>query len=174
LYRSPTDVADATYYEMNFVDNIREDTVPAAADIEAFARSIFDTQPFSRFLGAELTAVGEGTAEITVVGRPELNQQHGFFHGGVLSYLADNSLTFAGGTALGGDALTAEFKINYSRPAVGHTVIARAEAVSVSQRQAVCRCTVVDLRPDPDSPDGPEVERVVAVAQGTIVAAHAK
>ncbi|MGP5081274.1 hypothetical protein ACTXJ8_05620 [Corynebacterium variabile] len=32
-----------------------------------------------------------------------MTQQHGFFHGGVLSYLADNSLTFAGGTAPGDD-----------------------------------------------------------------------
>ena len=33
-----------------------------------------------------------------------------------MSYLADNALTYAGGTALGSNALTLEFKINYVRP----------------------------------------------------------
>ncbi|MEV1012028.1 PaaI family thioesterase [Streptomyces sp. NPDC049881] len=135
-------------------------------DLTAFAREIFDAQPFSRLLGAELTAVGPGSAEIRVRNRPELRQQHGFVHGGVLSYLADNALTFAGGLALGGDALTAEYKINYVRPAVGETIVARAEAVVTTRRQAVCQCSVLALR------DG--AERLVAVAQGTIVAAGAR
>lgn len=30
--------------------------------------------------------------------RDEHLQQHGFVHGGVISYLADNALTFAGGS----------------------------------------------------------------------------
>ncbi|MFD5023760.1 PaaI family thioesterase [Streptomyces sp. NPDC058373] len=84
--------------------------------------------------------------------RRELRHQHGFLHGGVLSHLADNALTFAGGLALGGDALTAEYKINYARPAVGDTVIARAEAVVIPTRQAICRCSLYVLQD--------EVERV--------------
>ncbi|MET7638436.1 PaaI family thioesterase [Streptomyces sp. NPDC005438] len=132
------------------------------SDLASFARSIFDAQPFSRFLGAELTEVGPGTAEIRVHNRPELQQQHGFLHGGVLSYLADNALTFAGGLALGGDALTTEYKINYARPAVGEVVVARASAVVTTRRQAVCECRI-------HVPEG-DGERLVAVAQGTIVA----
>ncbi|MFE9251567.1 PaaI family thioesterase [Streptomyces sp. NPDC007088] len=132
-------------------------------DIGAFAQGIFDAQPFSRFLGAELTGVGPGSAEIRIRNRPEIQQQHGFVHGGVLSYLADNALTFAGGLALGGDALTAEYKINYARPAVGEFVLARAKALVTTRRQAVCQCEVYALQG--------ETERLVAVAQGTIVAA---
>jgi uncharacterized protein (TIGR00369 family) len=133
-------------------------------DLAGFAQGIFDAQPFSRLIGAELTAVGPGTAEIRVHNRPELRQQHGFVHGGVLSYLADNALTFAGGLALGGDALTAEYKINYAKPAVGEIVIARATAVVTTRRQAVCQCSIHVLQKD--------VEHLVAVAQGTIVAAE--
>lgn len=136
------------------------------ADLTAFAHGIFDAQPFTRFLGAELTAVGPDSAEIRVANRPDLQQQHGFVHGGVLSYLADNALTFAGGLALGGDALTAEYKINYVKPAVGETVIARSRAVATTRRQAVCQCSVFVVR------DG--TEHLVAVAQGTIVAAGAR
>ncbi|MFI6344305.1 PaaI family thioesterase [Streptomyces sp. NPDC050560] len=132
-------------------------------DLTAFAHSVFEAQPFSRFLAAELTDVGPDSAEIRVRNRPELQQQHGFLHGGVISYLADNALTFAGGLALGGDALTAEYKINYSRPAIGETAVARAFALTTTRRQAVCQCTVHML--------GDGEERLVAVAQGTIVVA---
>ena len=37
-------------------------------------------------------------------------QQHGCVHVGVVSYAADNTLTYAGGTALGGPVVTSEFK----------------------------------------------------------------
>lgn len=138
-------------------------TADPTTDLAAFAQGVFDAQPFSRLLGAELAAVGPDSAEIRIRNRPELQQQHGFVHGGVLSYLADNALTFAGGLALGGDALTVEYKINYARPAVGDVVIARARAVVTTRRQSVCECSISVL-------DG-DVERLVAVAQGTIVAA---
>ncbi|NEA50548.1 PaaI family thioesterase [Streptomyces sp. SID10815] len=133
-------------------------------DLTRFAHRVFQAQPFSMFLGAELTAVGPDSAEIRVVNRPEIQQQHGFVHGGVLSYLADNALTFAGGLALGGDALTAEYKINYVRPAVGDLVVARAEATATTRRQAVCQCAVYVVSEQGE-------EHLVAVAQGTIVRA---
>ncbi|WP_418961135.1 PaaI family thioesterase [Streptomyces tritici] len=133
-------------------------------ELTAFAHAVFDAQPFSKFLGAELGDVGPDFAEIRVQVRPELLQQHGFVHGGVLSYLADNALTFAGGLALGGDALTAEYKINYAKPATGETVVARARALVTTRRQAVCQCTLHTVSADGE-------ERLVAVAQGTIVAA---
>jgi uncharacterized protein (TIGR00369 family) len=107
--------------------------------------------------------VGADSAEIRIQNRPELQQQHGFIHGGVISYLADNALTFAGGLALGGDALTAEYKINYAKPAVGDMLVARAKAVVTTRRQAVCQCSIFVVREDE--------ERLVAVAQGTIVSA---
>ncbi|WP_406865061.1 PaaI family thioesterase [Streptomyces sp. HUAS MG47] len=133
-------------------------------ELMALAQGLFDAQPFSRFLGAELTEVGPDSAEIRVRIRPELLQQHGFVHGGVLSYLADNALTFAGGLALGGDALTAEYKVNYAKPATGETVIARAKALVTTRRQSVCQCTLHTVSAEGE-------ERLVAVAQGTIVAA---
>ncbi|WP_369942177.1 PaaI family thioesterase [Xanthomonas medicagonis] len=132
-------------------------------DIQALARRIFDAQAFSRLLGARLGAISEGQVEIVIDMRDELRQQHGFAHGGVLSYLADNALTFAGGLALEGDALTAEFKINYLRPARGTRLIARAQTLGQGKRQAVCRCDIVSVEEDS--------ERLCAVAQGTIVAA---
>lgn len=130
-------------------------------DIQAFAQGIFASQPFSQFIGARLTDSGKDHAELTIAITDQLKQQHGFVHGGVISYLADNAITFAGGLALGGNALTAEFKINYLRPSVGTHLVARAKARAVSKRQAVCQCEVYAV----DSTG----EKLCALAQGTVV-----
>jgi uncharacterized protein (TIGR00369 family) len=125
------------------------------------ARKVLAEQPFSVLLGTELVAFGEGAAELRIPITPQLTQQHGFVHGGVVSYAADNALTFAGGTTLGPGVVTSEFKINYVRPAIGDVLIARARVVHTGSSQAVCRCDVFA------SKDG--VERLCATAQGTIV-----
>lgn len=136
----------------------------AGVSPEAFlrmGREVLASQAFSTLLGAELHALEPGRVELHVPIRDVLLQQNGFAHGGVVSYLADNALTFAGGTALHGSAvLTSEFKINYLRPAVGQRLIARARAVHAGKSQAVCVCEVFAVQ------DGKE--KLCALAQGTI------
>lgn len=141
-------------------------TPPVTVSPDAFlamGRDILAKQPFSILLGAQLNALEPGRCELQVTVAEHLKQQHGFVHGGVLSYLADNALTYAGGTALRVPVLTGEFKINYVRPAVGDRLVARAEAVHIGRTQAVCRCEVFAV-----SATG---EKLCALAQGTIVAA---
>ncbi len=138
---------------------------PVTVSPEAFlamGREILAKQPFSALLGARLEALEPGRCELAVTLAEHHRQQHGFAHGGVLAYLADNALTYAGGTALRVPVLTGEFKINYVRPAVGERLVARAEAVHVGKTQAVCRCEVYAM-----SEAG---EKLCALAQGTIVA----
>ncbi|WP_228556815.1 PaaI family thioesterase [Myxococcus sp. AB025B] len=119
-------------------------------------------QGFSNLLGTRLTRLTKGEVELELPMRPELRQQYGFAHGGVLSYLADNALTFAGGTAmLDVPIITSEFKINYVRPALGHQLVARARAVHTGRRQSVCQCEIFAV--------DDQGETLVAVAQGTIV-----
>ncbi len=132
--------------------------------LEEFARGIFVAQPFTQWIGAELVAVGADGVEMALPIRPELTQQHGFVHGGAISYLADNAITFAGGLALGGNALTSEFKINYLRPAQGARLIARARARSAGKRQAVCQCEIFAV-------DAAGTEKLCALAQGGVVRA---
>ena len=136
--------------------------VPSAEEFLAFGRQALASQPFSQLLGAELTALQPGLVELQLPLTAQLLQQHGFAHGGVLSYLADNALTFAGGTAMRVPVVTAEFKINYLRPGVGDRLIARARTVHVGRSQAVCSCEVFALQ------DG--AEKLCALAQGTIAA----
>ena len=128
----------------------------------AMGREVLAKQPFSVLIGAELAALSPGHCELHVPVSEAVKQQHGFVHGGVLSYAADNALTYAGGTALRVPVVTAEFKINYLRPAIGERLIARAEAVHTGKSQAVCRCDVFVVK------DGEE--KLCAVAQGTIAA----
>ncbi|MFL6623428.1 MAG: PaaI family thioesterase [Sulfurifustis sp.] len=124
------------------------------------ARQALAAQPFSTLLGVEVTEFGNGRAELRIPIRDQLKQQHGFVHGGVISYAADNALTFAGGSAIGTSVVTSEFKINYLRPAIGATIIARATVVYAGKNLAVCRCDVFVV--------DDAGERLCAVAQGTI------
>ena len=132
----------------------------------AMGREVLALQPFSRLIGAELAALSPGRCELQVPIGESVKQQHGFVHGGVVSYAADNALTYAGGTALRVPVVTSEFKINYLRPAVGERLIARAEAVHAGRSQAVCRCDVFVVQGDE--------EKLCAVAQGTIAALPTK
>jgi uncharacterized protein (TIGR00369 family) len=129
-------------------------------DLLQLGKQALASQPFSVLVGAELTGFSPGWAELTVPITPQLKQQHGFVHGGVISYVADNALTFAGGSILGPAVVTSEYKINYLRPAIGTVLIARATVIYSSKTQAVCRCDVFVI--------GEGEENLCAVSQGTI------
>lgn len=79
--------------------------------------------------------------------------------GGVISYLADNCLTYAGGSVLG-NSVTSEYKINYLRPAKGEKLLARANIIYAGKRQATCECKIFVVTNIE--------EKLVAGAQGTI------
>ncbi len=129
------------------------------SDLLTIGRKALESQPFSKLLGTQLLEFGDGKAVLELKITENLKQQHGFAHGGVLSYLADNCLTFAGGSVLG-DSVTSEYKINYVRPAIGQRLIATAWVQHQGANQAVCKCEVVVT-------DG-ETTKIVALAQGTI------
>jgi uncharacterized protein (TIGR00369 family) len=140
------------------------DLRPADGDWLSLGRAVLAAQPFSQLLGARLVHLAPGEAELHLPLRPVHLQQGGMAHGGVLGYAADNTLTCAGGTRLGADVVTAEYKICLLRPASGRTLVARASALYAGRSQAVCRCDlfVVD--------DGGETS-LCATALGTIVRA---
>jgi uncharacterized protein (TIGR00369 family) len=129
-------------------------------DLLEWGKQILADQPFSVLVGTELSVFSEGHAELRLPIRQELLQQHGFVHGGVLAYLADNALTYAGGSVLM-PVITSEFKINYVRPARGELLVARANVIAAGRTQAVCRCDIFVIK------DGQET--LCATAQGTIV-----
>ncbi len=130
------------------------------ADLLAMGREALNNQAFSQLLGAQLDVFEPGKAELSLPVTPRLLQQNGFVHGGVLAYLADNTLTYAGGSVLGG-VLTSEFKINYLRPASNaERLVAVATVVGSGKTQAVCRCDIYLERAGE--------RKLCAAAQGTI------
>jgi uncharacterized protein (TIGR00369 family) len=129
-------------------------------DMLLLGQQVLETQPFSKLVGAILTRFDREGTELRIPVKNDLKQQHGFVHGGVLSYAADNALTFAGGAALGTGVVTSEYKINYVRPAIGQEIVARATAVYAGKSQAACRCDVFVVN------EGKET--LCAIAQGTI------
>jgi uncharacterized protein (TIGR00369 family) len=134
-------------------------------DLDQARRTLAD-QPFSRLVGAEVTAFGDGGAVLEIAVRDELRQQNGFLHGGVLAYAADNAITFAGGSVLGAAVLTGGFTIQYVRPGTGVRLSARAQTVHAGRRQAVCRCDLFAVAAD-------GTETLCAVAQGTVLRVEA-
>ncbi|MFX1758454.1 PaaI family thioesterase [Rhodococcus sp. As11] len=126
----------------------------------ADARKILASQSFSVLIGARLVEYESGRAVLEIPLRPELLQQFGFAHGGVLAYAADNALTFAAGTALGPSIVTTGMTLDYLRPASGALLRAVATVVSVSRKQALCRCEIYVVADD-------TIEKLCAAAQGS-------
>jgi uncharacterized protein (TIGR00369 family) len=127
----------------------------------ASAQQVLAAQRFSALLGARLIAFGDGEATLELDIRDELRQQNGVLHGGVLSYAADNTLTFAAGTVAGGALMTAGFTIDYLRPANGVTLRAHAQVIRAGRTRVVCRCELHTINAE-------GVRTLCAVAQGTV------
>jgi uncharacterized protein (TIGR00369 family) len=127
----------------------------------AFGRQILDAQPFSALIGAKLTRFGHGFARIEVPFEPTLMQQNGFLHGGVLAFAVDNAISFAGGTVLGPNILTAGITVAYHRPARG-PITADATVITSTRSSAAVRCEVSTI----DSRTGESV--IVASGHGTV------
>lgn len=139
--------------------------MPGLSVLEA-GQVVLAHQPFSVLLGASLSFLGDGRAELRVPLRRSTEQQNGFTHGGVVAYAADNAMAFAAGTVLGRGVLTTDTAISYLRSAKSGELVARASVEHSGKVRAVCRCDVSTVL------DG--VERLCAVAQGTVVAAGSR
>jgi uncharacterized protein (TIGR00369 family) len=117
---------------------------PANADFEARTRESFAKQGAMGFLGAELERVEPGLVQIGLAFRPELSQQHGFFHAGILSTIADSAGGYAAFTLFPADAgiLTVEFKINLLAAADGERLTAVGRVVRSGRTLTICTLDV--------------------------------
>jgi uncharacterized protein (TIGR00369 family) len=94
---------------------------PADPHYEERVRASFARQRFMSMMGASMTRVAPGEAQIDLRFDPEPTQQHGFVHGGAIASVLDAACGDAASTLMAADAgvLTVEFKINVLAPAVG-------------------------------------------------------
>ena len=121
---------------------------PPDPDYEARVRTSFGRQKAMAFLGAELARIEPGLVEIALSYRPELTQQHGFFHGGIVSTIADSAGGYAAFTLFPADSsiLTVEYKINLVAPADGERLVARGRVLKPRRTLTVCELEVAAVK----------------------------
>ena len=132
--------------------------------VAAAIRKTLEEQGFTKLVGAKVVSIDPGVVVMTLDRRPEVLQQNGLFHGGVVAYLVDNATTAAAGTMIDRttrSVITAEYKINLVAPSTGDRLTCRAEVIKPGRTLTVVEAKV-SCRID-------GAEKLVAVALATIV-----
>ena len=113
---------------------------PRDPDFEARVRGSFARQRFMAALGATLERVAPGEITMAFTHRPELTQQHGFLHAGVMTSVADSACGYAALSLMepGAGVLSVEFKVNMLAPAVGERFVATGRVVRSGRTLTVC------------------------------------
>jgi len=104
----------------------------------------FNSQKVMQLLGAKLTEVRPGYAEVTLPWREEFTQQSGVVHGGILATIGDNAGGYAAWTLEpnDGNVLAVEFKINLLAPAKGDKMVARGFVVKRGKSLTISRVDI--------------------------------
>lgn len=120
---------------------------PRDPNWQARVRASFGRQPFMVHLGAEIGHLAPGEVDLGMAFRPELTQQHGFFHAGSTASIADSAAGYAALSLYpaGTGVLTTEYKINLLNPAKGDRLIARGRVIKPGRTLTVCRGDVYSV-----------------------------
>jgi uncharacterized protein (TIGR00369 family) len=104
----------------------------------------FERQGAMALLGARLARVAPGECDIELPFKPELTQQHGYFHGGIIGTIADSAGGYAAFSLMPADSsvLTVEFKMNLLAPGDGDLLIARGRVVKAGRTLVVTQIDV--------------------------------
>jgi uncharacterized protein (TIGR00369 family) len=114
---------------------------PLDPGFAARVHASFARQGAMRLIGAVLAGVRPGYCAIALVPRPEVSQQHGYVHAGVVGAIVDSAGGYAGFTLFPPDAsvLTVEFKLNLLAPATGERLVAEGFVVKPGRTLAITR-----------------------------------
>jgi hypothetical protein len=95
-----------------------DDQEPASPEVQARVTASFERQGLMRHLGARLTRIAPGCVHIVLPYRPEISQQHGYFHAGATSAIADSAGGYAAFTLFPEDTsvLTVDTRSTSSPP----------------------------------------------------------
>ena len=104
-------------------------------------RESFGRQSLMQLIGAELGVIEPGVVEINLAYRPDLLQQHGYLHAGIVTTIADSACGYAAFSLMpaGTEVLSVEFKVNLLRPARGVRFVARGEVIKAGRTLTVVR-----------------------------------
>lgn len=127
----------------------------------------FAKQGLMAHIGARLGQVSAGEVHIHLPMSPQVTQQHGYFHGGVTTTIADSAGGYAALSLLDDDTevLAVELKINLVAPAIGDELEAIGTVLKSGRTLTVCRMDVYAVT-------GAQ-RTLVAAGQQTVIAVRA-
>jgi uncharacterized protein (TIGR00369 family) len=128
----------------------------------------FDAQGLMATLGARLVSVAEGEVQIELPFSEGISQQHGFVHAGAITSIVDSACGYAALTKAppGFEVVSAEFKINLLRPAIGERFLAVGKVENAGKLLTVCTGEVRAF--------SGTTSKVVAILQATMVLVRAE
>jgi uncharacterized protein (TIGR00369 family) len=128
----------------------------------AMIESIFKQAAFLELLGIKFESSEPGKCVSSLLPKPELMQQNGVLHAGVLATMADHTAGAAAGTLIDNQhiVLTVEFKINLLRPGQGTQFRCEAAVLKGGRTLSVVESSVFQVLNDS--------EQLVAKAMVTI------
>jgi uncharacterized protein (TIGR00369 family) len=131
-------------------------------DIHERIAASFKSQGLMATLGAELISIADGEVHIAMPFSRQFSQQHGYVHAGALTSIVDTACGYAALTKAppSCDVVTAEFKLNFLRPAIGDRFLAIGKVQNAGKLLTVCTGEVMAF-------SGPTC-KVVAIMQATI------
>ena len=132
-------------------------------EIQERIAASFKSQGLMATLGAQLVSVANGEVQIALPFSERLTQQHGYVHAGAITGLVDTACGYAALTQAPPECevVTAEFKINLLRPAIGERFLAIGRVQSSGKLLTVCTGEVRAF--------AGTAYKVVAIMQATIV-----
>src|SRR5512144_1361451 len=132
-------------------------------DIQERIAASFKSQGLMATLGAQLVSVADGEVQIALPFSENLSQQHGYVHAGAITSIVDSACGYAALTKAPPECevVTADFKINFLRPAMGERFVAIGKVQSAGKLLTVCTGEVRAFVGT--------ASNVVAIIQATIV-----
>jgi uncharacterized protein (TIGR00369 family) len=133
------------------------------SDLQERIAASFKAQSLMTTLGARLVLVADGEVQIELPFSERLSQQHGYLHAGAITSIVDSACGYAALTKAppGCEVVTAEFKINLLRPAIGERFLAIGKVQNAGKLLTVCTGEVLAFSGN--------TSKVVALLQATIV-----
>ena len=114
---------------------------PAFGDYAVRVRASFARQGVMELISASIVEVAPGYCALALAPRPEISQQHGYVHAGILATLVDSAGGYAGFTLFPEESsvLTVEYKLNLLAPAQGERIVAEGFVVKPGRTLAITR-----------------------------------
>ncbi|MEM7802962.1 MAG: PaaI family thioesterase [Chloroflexota bacterium] len=128
--------------------------------------SAFDAHTIFETIGATLLEIDEGAVDIGLDFQPNICQQDGFVHAGIVTTIVDSACGLAALTLMpeGARVLTVEFKVNFMSPAVGDRFVAKGRVIKAGRTLTTTQGEVFAYR----EADGETIEKHIALMQATM------